>query len=329
MSTDPRSTPRPPISARDILLPVWTNRKRILLVAAVVGAVTLGINFVLPKTYKSTATLLPDTDRNRLSSLSQFAGLASLAGVNVSGGDVPRLYPAILTSQTVLQDVVEKRYRAEGFPDSVDLIKVFDLRESNPAENLEKAIKQLQESMTVNLDPKTSIVTLSVEMEGPQLAADVLNALIGELDTFLRTKKITSASEQRKWIEARLQQVEGELRNAEDALKNFREKNRRVTDSPTLLLQQERLARNVQVESTIFVELKKQFELAKIEEIKNISVVNVLDEGRAPVKKERPHRATNAAIFFLLAFCGLSSYYVIRERYAPQITEFLNMFRRN
>ena len=53
------------------------------------------------------------------------------------------------------------------------------------------------------------------------------------------------------------------------------------------------------VKSTIAIELKKQYELAKIEEIKNISIVNVLDPARPPVKKERPKRATNAALAFL------------------------------
>ena len=315
------------VTLQEILLPIWRERKRILIISIAVGVVTLGVNFLLPKSFKSTATLLPETDKSRLGSLGQFAGLASLAGVNVSGGDVPRLYPAILTSETLLQEVVERRYHTLKYPDSVDLIKYFECNEPTPAENLDKAIKKLQESMSVSLDNKTNIVTVSVEMEEPQLAADVLNESVDQLDTFLRTKKITSASEQRSWIEERLKQVDQELRDAEETLKNFREKNRRVVDSPTLVLEQQRLARNVEVESTIFVELKKQYELAKIEEIKNISVVNILDEGRAPVKKERPHRATNAAIFFFLALAGTSGYFVARERYGAQIGEFVQSFR--
>ncbi len=315
------------IGLQDILHPLWKEWKRILLISCTVGVVVLGVNFLLPKSYKSTATLLPDTERNRLGTLSQFAGLASLAGVSVSGNDVPRLYPAILSSETLLENVVEKKYQTLRFPQPVSLIEYFEINEPSPAENLDKAITSLQKSMTVELDPKTNIVMLSVELPEPQLAADVLNAAIAELDNFLRTKKITSASEQRKWIEDRLRQVEQDLRNAEDALRNFREKNRRVIDSPTLVLQQERLAREVQVESTMYVELKKQYELAKIEEIKNLSVVNVLDEGRAPVKKDKPHRATNAAIFFVLALLGTSAIFVVRENYGQQIREFVRGLR--
>lgn len=56
------------------------------------------------------------------------------------------------------------------------------------------------------------------------------------------------------------------------------------------LSRQERLSRDVQVNSAIFVELKKQYELAKLDEVKNITIVNILDPARAPVRKERPTR---------------------------------------
>jgi len=43
--------------------------------------------------------------------MGSLAGLASLAGVNVSGGDISRLYPVILTSESVLTEVLQRRLR--------------------------------------------------------------------------------------------------------------------------------------------------------------------------------------------------------------------------
>jgi uncharacterized protein involved in exopolysaccharide biosynthesis len=143
----------------------------------------------------------------------------------------------------------------------------------------------------------------------------------------MRWKKITNASEQRKWIETRLKQVEQDLRNSEEQLKDFREKNRRVLDSPELLLQQQRLARAVEINSTLFIELKKQYELAKIEEIKNIPIVNVLDPARAPVRKAGPKRATNTVLMFLLTLVGTSGYFVVRQKYQGQISSILSALK--
>ncbi|HTY60512.1 MAG TPA: Wzz/FepE/Etk N-terminal domain-containing protein, partial [Bacteroidota bacterium] len=53
------------ISIRDILLPIWAERKRILIVSVAVGLVTLGVNFLLPKSFKSSAVILPETDKSK------------------------------------------------------------------------------------------------------------------------------------------------------------------------------------------------------------------------------------------------------------------------
>lgn len=294
---------------QEVLVPIWANRKRILLISFVVALVTLGINFLLPVYFKSTATLLPETQKDKLSALGQFADIASLAGVSVPGSEIARLYPTIITSETILRSIILRKYYTDEYPDSVNLIEYFDYADLPAEAGMVKTLSKLQGLLTVTHETKTSVVLLSLELPEPRFAADVLNAIIDELDIFMRNKRVTNASEQVKWIEVRLQEVSEELHQAEEDLKKFRERNRRVLDSPDLILQQERFIRNVQVKSTVFIELKKQHELAKLEEIKNITIVNVLDPGRIPVKKERPRRATNAAIAFIFCFVGLSSFY--------------------
>jgi len=321
--SDPTLTSKHEVTFREFFVPVWAERKRVLIISFVVGLLTLGINFLLPKYYRANAVILPETDKNKLSSMGSLAGLASLAGVNVSGGDISRLYPVILTSESVLTEVLQRRYATERFKDSVNLIQYMDMDEGSPAKNLDEALIRLKSLMAVSLDVKTSVVSASVEMREPRLAADVLNSTLAEMDRFLREKRSTGATEQRKWIESRLVQVNAELRNAEEALKNFRERNRRVMDSPQLLLEQDRLSREVQIKGTIDLELRKQAEIAKIDEIKQITTINVLDEGREPVKKERPKRATNAVIGFLLAFVGTSGFFAVRSIYGDGIRKYL------
>jgi uncharacterized protein involved in exopolysaccharide biosynthesis len=221
--------------------------------------------------------------------------------VGTPAQDPGRLYPAIVTSETILREAVLTRYHWTDRPDSADLIQVFELDGDTPAENLENASARLRELMSVQFDNRTGVVTASLEMRDPQLAADVLNTIVAQLDLFMRQKRSTNATEQRKWVETRVRDIRAELRAAEENLRAFREKNRKLLDSPELLLEQERLSREVQVKSTVLIELIKQLELAKIEEIRNIAIVNVLDPARPPVRKERPRRAANT----ILAFFGI------------------------
>lgn len=315
------------LTLREILPPIWAARKQILIFSFVVGVLTLGINFLLPKYYKSTATLLPESERNKVTTLSQFADVAQFAGINVPGAEVSRLYPTLVTSETLLGSVIERKYLTKRFSDSVDLVQYFDFADKTPEEGRDLVLTGIRGLMTTSYDARSGIVTLTLEMREPKLAAELLNSLIRELDKFMREKRISSASEQRKWIEVRLKQVEQELHSGENVLKDFREKNRSTVSSPQLRLEEERLLREVQVKSTIYVELMKQNELAKIAEIKNTSIVNVLDPARPAIKKDRPKRALNTFIAFCVAFLVGASFFAVRSVYGSRMATFAKSLR--
>ena len=316
--------PKPSLDPGEVLAIIWARRKIILVLSFGASLLTLGILFLSPNYYKATATLLPETERSKLSALSQFADVAQLAGVNIPGSEISRLYPSIVSSESVLRNVIERKYSTKRSPQPVTLIEYFEIDKGSQEENMFYAVKEFRSLMSTSYENKTGMVTISAEMKEPQLAADVVNAIVSELDSFMRLKKITSASEQVKWIDTRLNQVEVDLKKSEEALKSFREKNRRVIDSPQLLLEQARLEREVQMNSTIFVELKKQYELAKLDEIKNSTVVNILDRASTPIHKSRPNRATNAVILFLLVLISSSGYYVTRAKYGGRVSTFVN-----
>jgi len=316
------------VTFQDVITPVWLSRKQIGLVTVVVTLLVIVVNYAfLPHYFKATATLLPETEKDKLSALGQFADVAQLAGVSIPGSEIARLYPAIVNSETTLRTVIAKKYFSEQFADSVDLLTYFEQTKGTPDQNMYEALVLIRELLAASVDGKTSIVTLSLEMKEATLAADVLNEIVRQLDEFIRTKKITNATEQRRWIDERLKEVEGELRSAEESLKNFREKNRIVEASPQLRLIQERLAREVQVKTTVFVELKRQYELARIEEIKNITVVNILDSATPPVKKSRPQRVVNMLTFFFLSFFGSATYFSVRSLYGDRMTRFARTLR--
>lgn len=307
-----------PRSLTDIISPIWWNWKRIVLFSLLVAIIVLGINFLLPVYYKSTVRILPESEKNKLSAFSQFADAAQFAGVNIPGGEISRLYPIIIASETVLRTILGQPFKSVRQSSPVNLVDYFEFDQDTHEENMVVGVRKLRDLLTTTYESRTGLVTVSLELPEAQLAADVLNALVAELDKFMRLKRVSSASEQRKWIELRLEQVGHELREAEETLRTFREKNRRVMDSPQLLLEQERRVRDVQVKSTVYIELVKQFELAKIEEIKNIAIVNVMDPGLPAVKKERPKRLMNALLAFVLCFVLASAYYVVRVLYREQ-----------
>jgi uncharacterized protein involved in exopolysaccharide biosynthesis len=61
------------------------------------------------------------------------------------------------------------------------------------------------------------------------------------------------------------------------------------------------LYRRVTMEESIYETLTKQYELAKVQEAKEIPPIRVLDEPQAPESKSYPHRATIAILGFILS----------------------------
>jgi uncharacterized protein involved in exopolysaccharide biosynthesis len=314
----------------NILSLLWQSRKFIGIVTGVVTLLAIIISLLLPESFKSTAVLLPDTDKSKLPSASGgLSDLAAMAGVNVGGeASVVRLYPTILKGESVLQAVIAAKYQTKEYPDSVNLIQYWKIKEKNAERDFEVALLNLRTGLDVSLDLKTAVLTMSIETEEPQLSADILNNTIRAADKFIRTKRNTNASEQRKWIDARLVEVKADLSKAENTLKDFREKNRSISGSPQLLLDQERLMREVQINSTIYTELKKQYELVKIEEIRTTPIINVMDYARAAAKKEHPKRSIIVLVSMMLAFVGSCGYRIIEQKYWKNIQDWYGTFRR-
>lgn len=284
-----------------IVQQVWKRRKQIVLFVFMATFFAAGIILFVPDKYIAEVTILPELEKNRLMGFSGVSDLAGLNGLNIGDAPVAKLYPMIIKSARILKEVLYKKYKTSSLSDSVSLVQFWNINKGTEDEKFEKALKHLQTVTEIDFDSRLGTMRMKVEMEEPKLAADVANSITNELDLYTRTKRRTSVTAQREFIEQRLREVAQTLRVAEDSIKSFREKNRRIIDSPQLIIEQGRLERALQINSTVFVELKKQIEIAKIEEIKNIPIINILDEARVPVQKSSPNRRSVVSIAFFLS----------------------------
>ena len=173
-------------------------------------------------------------------------------------------------------------------------------------------ISYLKTIFLLILDRITKVLDIKVTMPESDLSALVANNIVESLDNYIRTKRRSYASEQRFYIQKRLAQVKDSLSAAENKLKNFREENRLVA-SPALMLEQGRLLRNVDILQTVFIELNKQLEIAKIDEIKETPVLNVEELAKDPIIKAGPKRATVFITIVILSFLLSTLYFMFRD----------------
>ncbi|MFZ4621890.1 MAG: hypothetical protein ACOYNS_15115 [Bacteroidota bacterium] len=316
---------------RPYFLLIWNAKKTIIYLNIVVALVTLGflIFFVKP-VYKSTVTLFPDYGGKSM--LGGLGSLASLAGISVGETNPMDIYRNVVFSESVIEPVVYKKYKTKAFSDSVNLIQYFEIEPNVSGEDIDpdrarfvKFFDQFTGSlMKVDFESLTKIISITVKMPERKLSEDVANEVIKSLDEYIRTKRKSYASMQRFYLEKRIRQVSDSLRSAEEALKYFRETNKSLGQSAELMLKQERLTRLTQIQTTIYIELIKQVEFAKLDEIRDAPVLNVKEFAKDPIEKDGPNRRMFFLGIMLFSIVLSTFYFAI---FPLMMNKFKNLYR--
>ena len=71
--------------------------------------------------------------------------------------------------------------------------------------------------------------------------------------------------------------------------------------------------RNVEILQTVYVELTKQLEIAKIDEIKDAPVLNVKEFAKSPVKKAGPKRTIWLIIILFFSVLITGAYFLYKN----------------
>ena len=270
------------ISISDILLTMAEQLKVIILVPFITVFLTFTyVQFIQQPIYESHSTILLP---KRNVDLGGLAGLASQFGVNVPTGSSadlssPSLFPELIKSRTFAERILKKPFYTKKFAKELSLLAIFTYGEGPPELGLDtliqKAIGVLQGM--ISFESQGSFSVLTVKAGDPYFARDLNKVILDELQSLNRFFKSQHLNEKTDFIKNRIESVGNDLKESEQTLKTFREQNRQIS-SPALQLDLEHLSRDVEIQKGIYLTLKQQQELTKIEEVEKTSVVQVLDE---------------------------------------------------
>ena len=294
------------ISLSDILLVLAKQLKLLIITPLVFGVITaFYVLFMVGPTYVSSAKIMSSGGG---SSTSQLQGLAAQFGVAVpSGGgeNAQWVYPELIKSRTLARALLDRKFDTNEYGPEKSLLQILTYGDEEPEVGPDTLMKFGIESYLgmINVEQdKQQIYTVTVSTFEPQFAADLCAALIEELDKHQRAYKTEKVKETRLFIEGRIVDVQKELEEAEEALKDFVDRNRQIQGSPALLLEQQRLTREASVLTGVFTTLKQQLEMTKIDEVKESTLVQVLDPPEAPLYRDKPKRKLSVLLSLILGF---------------------------
>jgi len=263
------------------------------------------VQFIQQPLYVSWATvLLPE---NKAGNLGGLAGLASQFGVNVPTGaqadlSSPSLFPELLRSRIFAEKILDKKFYTKEYGQKLSLLAILTHGDNPPEFGRDtlvtSALEVLGEILEFDQNPTSTFSVIKVTASEPVLAKELAEVTLAELEALNRYYKSQTVNEKTSFIANRISSVEKDLEFSEASLKEFNERNRQIS-SPALQLEQGRLSRDVEIQKGIYLTLKQQLELAKIEEVQEASIVQVLDKPQVSLGP------TNKNLKLSIIFAGI------------------------
>ncbi len=267
----------------DYLRVVWRYRWMILLLCLVAMSVTVVVSFLKPRQYQSAVTIVPPLDVLQKESGGALGALSNpliRQMMDTAAGSIAKMYVEILESREVADTIIDRFH----------LMNVYE-----KVEYRADARKQLQRNTTIKTTDGGA-VKITVLDRDPNRVAAMANAYVEELDK--RNKKLSAsqATSKRVFLENRLKEVEAKLSKIDTTL-----------------------SREVETQERVYQMLVEQYEMAKIDEARNMPTIQVLDPPvvpELPVARGAVRKGLlgGIAAFMLGAFLAFGREYVVQAR---------------
>lgn len=211
------------ISLIDLVATLWRQKWLIIVITVLAAVFSVVYALMQPNLYTATSTVLPISSSSS-SLLSQYSGLASLAGINLPGTNS--------SDPTVkIQAILDSRELAVKVINTLDLIPKFieepeKLKKMSP---LATAVTIFQGSVfSISVDAKTSLIKVSAKTKSAELSAQIANTAIDLLQQDLANRVLTSSGKSIVVLEQQVADQEKKVRELQNKMADYQKKNRLV-----------------------------------------------------------------------------------------------------
>jgi len=275
---------------------VLRHRRMIVGFALLATLVCLASALLEPRSY-STRVLF--TAKGSQSGL--LAGIAAQYGLSIVGSDPSQsieFYEDFLKSHELLSEVAKKQYhmRTEKGVKQGTLPQLYGIHAGTRDAEVDLAVDVLRAHISTNATHRTGIVTYSVGAPAPDLAQQIAQNMVAELDRYNSETRKSQATAERNFIEARLAESKIALSGAKDQLKAFRDKNREYATSPSMTLENDRLQRQVTMQQQLYTSLTQAYEQARIAEVHDIPVISIVEPPELPTEADTSYGLRNTLL---------------------------------
>ena len=329
------------IDIMEYVAKIW--KKRILIVKwCVVGAIVgLVIGFSIPKTYKASVTLAPETQQKIGSGVSSIASMMGVSIDNSVDAISVQMFPDVVSStpfiyelfdlpvtferkdsviNTTLVDyminyqqkpwwshVFSAPFRFLGWVKSIGKEPNTDIQEKEldpqnlPAKH-RNVVRALSKGIILNIDKRTDKIYIVLELQDPDVVATVVKAIQQNLTKFITDYRTSKIRQDIENLSVIYAQRKEEFYIAQDAYANYVDANRNVV-LLSAQVEMGKLKQEMDLTYQVYTQVATQLEAARIKEQEAKPVFAVLEPVCTPLRPSAPSKFKLLVVFTFLAGC--------------------------
>jgi uncharacterized protein involved in exopolysaccharide biosynthesis len=300
------------VDLMDLIYPLLKNKSFIIKGTLYAFILALILVSLFPKTYKSTAKIIVSQNQTSVSQqiLSQLTAISNMSGENNISGSLagmtlslpvikftPELYSDLLDGNSVIDYVIEKN----------NLSKLYK------SDNYKDLREKIKDNISKDIDKKSDILTVSYVDRDPSLSYNVVVSLIEGLKKVTNQMKITNALEREKFYEEQLKITGDNIASDREKIRTFQKnlspvksnENYSVTDVNSL-------NQRIKLNESLYNVLLRQYEAAKMDEVYNSSIIQIVNEPEIPDKAFKPKKGSIVLVFTITVFFILILWVLIK-----------------
>lgn len=297
------------ISLIDLFAVLWKYKFLIISVTVIAMIAVLIYSIVsislppeksyLPNKYTAQAQMLINNDSSSsggLSSMLSSSGLgslASMAGLNVSGGASSNsaLAGYLVHSNSVLDDIAQKF-------DIIDRYKIIEYEKSSSREALKGVLSS-------SFDDETGIFSVSFTDIDPVFARDVVNYVVNLLEKRFLDMGIDKNRLTKENLEANIDNTYKEILKLQKEIQEIESSVSNVynpSQTKSVIMDATLKKMELSVQQEIYAQLKAQYEMLKVTMSSEQPTFQILEYAEVPDKKSAPSRGMLCIIATFAAF---------------------------
>src|SRR5690625_669795 len=160
-------------------------------------------------------------------------------------------------------------------------------------------VQQLRSRIESVNDSDTGIVTISVKMQDPVVAAEIARLAVNQLSDYVTRYRTEKSQRDVKFIQERLEEAKQNFEEVQQELAHFTDANRGQLTA-VARIEEQQLQSRYNLTFNLYNTMAERLEEAQIKLQEDTPVVNITEPPAVPDRSSEPNRVSIVVLFILL-----------------------------